>query len=668
MKKLLLLLIAASFAISASAQQTAPVKMAEENLLFDSPDQGQVHFPAEINYSGTKDVSRIDIGTAHSQRSFRREDCPVISYNKDLDLVSVTFIIDQETYPEAISDGTVATFYSEDHGMTWNGPVVLSDLSSEGLRNYYPSGIIYNPTGNTVVADAYGVYQGSAPDEALADWSNQAFGSSTFGGANYETYFFTNTDGYDGYFSQFGLTQIEDYVKAFNILSIGDWSAFTSLGMEDIQGTFNGTGFDWDLENSVVDFPFNIDPADGEAMWVGKYTFSDVAAGLVWSDDGMIGYTWMVGSDENDPAGVEPIIFRTADGGNNWDQVDYDFQDEEWQEFFRDGATEPTDWLIYPCRDAAEEYTDFCIPWFNGTVGAVDSDGNLQLFGDLTSGYYDIFNDWEYYENYLSRYNYTGHLFKFTFGEELIDITWVDSLRSGPAVDLTSGSNDSLYCGTSGWLRRLQLTKDERSEEFFVTWTDTRDGNNVVENYKPDVMGWSFNSTTGTNTDPFCYTCGTLFENFYWYVQAAERAIYDPVAETFTVPYLNAVTISDFQNNGTASADPVGVQYVTGITFDAIVPIPVSVDELSGQTNTVVSQNIPNPATGNTLIEISSDAVAPVKVEVSNMIGQTVYSVDAGVINGSMQVTIDVSNFEAGVYFYTVIIENERISNKMIVK
>jgi len=668
MKKLLLLLIAASFALSASAQKTAPVKMDKDKLLYDSPDQRQVHFPAVLNYDGSKDVSRVDIGTAHSQRSFRREDCPVISYNKDLDLVSVTFIIDQETYPEATSDGTVATFYSEDHGMTWSGPVPLSDLASEGLRNYYPSGIIYNPAGNTVVTDAYGVYQGSAPDEALADWSNQAFGSSTFGGANYETYFWTNTEGYDGYFNQFGLTQKGDILKALNILAIGDWAAFSELGMEDIQGTYNGTGFDWDLENSVIQtMPFNVDPADGEAMWVGKFTFSDVGAGMVWSDDAQIGYAWMTGADaDNTEAGYQPIIFKTIDGGNNWDYVELDFQQTEWQEFFQNGATEPTDWYLFPCRDINEEFTDFTIPWFNATAGAVDVNGNLQLAGDCNAHYYDIFNDWEYYANVGSRYAYSGHMFLFTIGDELLDITWIDSLRSNPALDLTAGSNDSLYCGTSGWLRRLQMTKNPASDQFFVTWTDTRDGDGIVENFKPDVMGWSYSVVAEDQTEPECFTCGTLFENFYWYTQAAEYAMYDAGTQSYTVPYLNAVTISDFQNNGTASADPIGVQYVTGITFDAL---SVGVDEgFNTQSNISVSQNVPNPAINNTMIEISSETVAPARVEVTNMVGQTVYSVDAGIVNGSKTVTIDVSSFEAGVYFYTVTIGSERVSNKMIVK
>jgi len=684
MKKLLLLLVAVCFVIGANAQKaTDAVKMNHKKLLLDSEYQRKAASPA-INYSNdeaasfkSRDIVKVDVGIAFSQRSFRREDCKVISYNKDLDLISMSFILDEETYPStALSDGSVGIFYSDDHGITWTGPVLLSDLSDEDLRNYYQSAVLYNPSGNDVIENAYGVYQGTPADNAggvLGDWNNQGFGTSTLGGANYFTEYFENTEPnheHDGYFNQLGLTQKEDFMKCFNIWAEGPWAGFTQLKMEDIHGTFNGTGFDWNLEHSVIDMPLNVDPADGEAMWVGKFTFSDVGADMVWSDDGMIGYAWMTGATiENVKSGYQPLLYKTTNGGNSWDYIELDFQDSDWQEFFQNGAEDPADWLIFPCRDINEEFTDFTIPWFNATAGAVDSDGNLQLIGDLTSHYYDFFTDYEYYENIGFRYNFCGNLFKFTIGDEIIDITLVDSLMSSAAIDLVDGTtNDSLYCGTNGWLRRLQLTKDERSEEFFVIWTDSPEGNRVVENYQPDVKGWSYNSATGEHTDAVCFTCGTTLPfEYYWYIQTAEYAFYNSVDETFTIPMVNAVTIDDFYSNSSASADPIHVQYVTGITFDAIVPIYVGVDEFSGQSNISVSQNLPNPATGNTIIEISSKTVAPVTVEVLSIIGQTVYTIDAGIINGNMSVKIDVSNLEAGVYFYTVHAGNKTVTKKMIV-
>jgi len=380
MKKLLLLLVAACFIFVANAQKaTDAVKMNQKKLLVDSEYQRAVPAPVANYSSGVRGTNeKIDVGRAFSQRSFRREDCKVISYNKELDLISISFMLDEATYPSvALSDGSVGIFYSADHGETWSGPVLLSDLSDESLRNYYLSSVLYNPSGNDVIENAYGVYQGVATDLTL--WNNAAFGASTLGGDNYYTEYFTNEEPgleHDGYFNQFGLTQKEDFMKAYNIWPVGAWAAFTELKMEDIHGTYNGAGLDWDLEHSVVDMDFNID-ASGEAMWVGKNTFSDIGAGMVWSDDGMIGYAWMTGADgENEEAGFQPILHRTVDGGDSWDYVELDFQDSDWQEVFQNGAEEPGDWLILPCRDINEEYTDFTIPWFNATAGAVDSDGN----------------------------------------------------------------------------------------------------------------------------------------------------------------------------------------------------------------------------------------------------------------------------------------------------
>lgn len=675
MKKLLLLLLATCFIFVANAQKaTEAVKMDQKKSLYDSEYQRAVP-PVTINYSNDARDNRekIYVGRAHSQRSFRREDCKNISYNKDLDLIGISFIIDKETYPSiALSDGSVGIFYSADHGQTWVGPVLLSDFSAEGLRNYYLSGAIYNPTDNVVVENAYGVYQGIPFNDPLqTEWNRQAFGTSTLGGANYFTEYFQNTgtNYYDGYFNQLGLTQIEDFMKCFNIWAEGDWSNFTALKMEDIQGLYNGTGFDWELEHSVIDMPFNLDPADNTAIWCGKWTFSDVAADMVWSDDGQIGYAWMVGStSENLECGYQPILYKTTDGGNIWNYVELDFQKSQWQDVFQNGATDPANWLILPCRNLDGSYTDFTIPWFDATAGAVDADGNLQLFGAVSSHYSDFIHNGYYYDSIGFRYNFCGNLFKFTIGDELIDIMFVDTLATNAATDLVDGTTtDSLYCGITGWQHRLQITKDERSEEFFLTWTDSEPGNRVQDNFRPDINGWSYNITTGTHTDPVCFTCGTTFPfEHYWFTQASDLAYYNTLDATFTVPVVNAVSLNDWFTNVSGSADPIDVDYVTGITFPAIVP--VGVEEISGQSNISISQNLPNPATSTTSIEISSKTAAPATVEVSNLIGQVVRTIDAGIINGNSRVNIDVSNLEAGVYFYTVIIANERVSKRMIVR
>lgn len=81
-----------------------------------------------------------------------------------------------------------------------------------------------------------------------------------------------------------------------------------------------------------------------------------------------------------------------------------------------------------------------------------------------------------------------------------------------------------------------------------------------------------------------------------------------------------------------------------------------------------VAQNTPNPFSTFTTVTVNSTTVANVMVEVSNLMGQSVYAINAGTINGSMNIDIPAANLEAGVYFYTVTIGGESVTKKMIVK
>jgi hypothetical protein len=55
-------------------------------------------------------------------------------------------------------------------------------------------------------------------------------------------------------------------------------------------------------------------------------------------------------------------------------------------------------------------------------------------------------------------------------------------------------------------------------------------------------------------------------------------------------------------------------------------------------------------------------------VEVANMLGQVVYTQNAGTINGTMNVELNASQLEAGVYFYTVRVGADSVTKKMIVE
>lgn len=680
MKKFVLFFIAFGLIVTAFGQRSPKSEKAVKNqkrlLTIDTEFQRET--PATLNADLTKstnDVGYWPVGTAKSQRSFRREETKTISYIPELDMMAISFVLDPATYDEADAAGVIGIFYSLDHGETWDGPIVTSDLTGEGLENYYLSGIAYNPDGNTDPMNAYGVYQGVATD--LNTWNNKAFGSATFGNENYSTEYFTNNETgfeHDGYFNQFGLTQKADMIKAFNLIVEGEWAAFNNIEFENIVGEFNGSGFDWETEQSIVEMPFTID-LDGEAVWVGKLTFSDGAAEHAWSEDGQIGYIWMTGLTDEAETGFQPIMFKTTNGGEDWDFVEIDFQDDDAQEVLLYDE-ETGEGYVFSASDINDESVGYCIPWFNSSVGAVDANGNLQLFADVSGHYYE-FGEWFTADTYeFSTFTGAGNLLKFTIGDDgLQDIMWIDSLRSNPSTDLVDGTtNPDLYCGTNAWLRRLQLSKNQEGTQFFVTWTDTYTGDALIDNLYPDVFGCSYSLDLDMLNEreldndgnlSYCKTRGTLYAEHYWYVQTAEYAMMVD-DETYTVPMVKAVDISDFNNNTSGSGDPVAVDYVSGIDFPVLID---GVNEnISANQGVSVSQNQPNPFTGTTTIEISSNTVAPAMIEVSNIMGQTVYTMSVGTINGTEKVDLNVSDLQAGVYFYTVTVGNESISKKMIVE
>ncbi len=82
-----------------------------------------------------------------------------------------------------------------------------------------------------------------------------------------------------------------------------------------------------------------------------------------------------------------------------------------------------------------------------------------------------------------------------------------------------------------------------------------------------------------------------------------------------------------------------------------------------------VSQNVPNPASKQTSINVKVDKSVPVKLVIYNMPGQQIYSesIKAGT-PGIYSFKIDVSDFAPGICFYTITAGNKSVSRKMVIK
>jgi len=100
----------------------------------------------------------------------------------------------------------------------------------------------------------------------------------------------------------------------------------------------------------------------------------------------------------------------------------------------------------------------------------------------------------------------------------------------------------------------------------------------------------------------------------------------------------------------------------------AIINPGVGIEE-PGKTSFSVSQNMPNPFHSNSVINVNLETAANLSLAVYSVIGQKVLEISKGSVNsGAYQFMLDGTELQPGVYFYTVKVNKESVTKKMIVK
>ena len=81
--------------------------------------------------------------------------------------------------------------------------------------------------------------------------------------------------------------------------------------------------------------------------------------------------------------------------------------------------------------------------------------------------------------------------------------------------------------------------------------------------------------------------------------------------------------------------------------------------------NILLGQNIPNPANNNTIIKYSVPQDGEVNFKIYSVSGQILYNNVENVQSGDHQIEINTTGFAAGIYFYTMEFEGQRITRRM---
>jgi hypothetical protein len=536
---------------------------------------------------------------------------------------------------EVQGNSRVAYDLSTDGGSTWqNDNQVYTPTGPDPGTGYpndagrYCQGAIINPEGNTDPANAYYAHLSAALNGQNNIWGGLAFGSNP-------------------------LTNIPPSATQTNWDSGGEiWRLIPNAHHVTQQGVSWYVDESSEYDGAAFIYTGNLilgrgEIEDGEIVYVEELVgfleegepFNDFK--IAFAPDGETGYILAMAENTGDPVentNYHPILLKTEDGGESWsDPVDVQFGGEDGIESIKNYIP-----------DTIITQLDFYVDWdgdrdaliFNMGFHvdmAVDAMGNPYIIGMISLGtdegnwYPGLGTEWALYsEDGGETWN----------ADPLWDHYWFDGT-----------------VGTINIYNRPQVSIDYEGHNVFYSWLDS-EAEQAEENDRPNIYLSGYDIEEGVYTE---------VENVTYFTQAWNKAfmggqsyyVFKLDAESFEIPfYYVEFTVPD------NDLEEVNYWYINDYILT-----PVDVPEFDGSAaNFVVGQNYPNPASDKTEILVTAMTDLPIELTVSNVLGQVVYrdAIRSGAHAHSF--SFDVSDFDPGLYLYTVAIGNQQITKKMLVE
>lgn len=143
-------------------------------------------------------------------------------------------------------------------------------------------------------------------------------------------------------------------------------------------------------------------------------------------------------------------------------------------------------------------------------------------------------------------------------------------------------------------------------------------------------------------------------------------------APAFDLDILNDITLEGVQPEQTTFIDAGGTGtwgYILKAPFIHlnVATIDASVNENNAQ-NSILKQNIPNPAFGTTSINFELVKANTVSLSVYDVTGKLMKTINEGNLSlGMHTINVETATLDAGVYFYTLTVGDEQMTKKMTV-
>ena len=341
-----------------------------------------------------------------------------------------------------------------------------------------------------------------------------------------------------------------------------------------------------------------------------------------------------------------------------------------------------SDLLVYTSPDDGATWTkhvawEHPYPFFEATMvtprficpdgsahGVCDSDGNVHLAFGINAAISDgSAISWYPWQDGVGYWNTTMPTMDTTtinpdtlWNHDKL-IGWMQDINGDGELTLVSaGGGYSLYYVSPTSFPQMIFSEDE-GVLYCVFCSVTETFNNGVQDYRHIWVRASYDN--GQTWGDFIDLTGDIFHIF-------DECVFPSISPTLDggLPAFLYQRDSEPGLCVRGDTDPATVNTFTWNTVDNFVGVNAPAAK-----SLEVSQNQPNPATGTTKIGINTTKVADLRIEVANLAGQNVLTINQGKANaGTHIVDINTSDLKAGVYFYTVYANGEKVTRKMIVQ
>jgi hypothetical protein len=225
---------------------------------------------------------------------------------------------------------------------------------------------------------------------------------------------------------------------------------------------------------------------------------------------------------------------------------------------------------------------------------------------------------------------------------------------------------------------------NETGDHVFFTWLDTTDPN-ATSNSAPDIFARGWNLLTNKLTNANGKDDGTNATYLSDVTQAAAAGDASPFAFTKADGSGHYIPMMCESLTGGDYSQPVTFKYITNFSYTdnaATYSIPAGSGLGGSLCNTIYLGNndtrsmtnltasiYPNPVHGLATLKVNTPQSGNLNIEVTNLVGQTMMNLNKGVVNsGDHSFNLDATRLTSGVYFYTVKLNNQKVTGKMIVE